>query len=364
MLTLGSLPPGFPTRPALELARLLYHNIDLPYTNSRRTTNTRSKEVGLSLHGVFVSTTVSLVHRRAQMFVLLYLGIWPYEWNQSANDRWADIPTTWPLAMSDLEVVEYHHYCPEGVQRVLASGTSAFIGEVDESTVLKYPLEPGGDMSRLKHEYKIFSIFGQHVRIIGQKGLTDVGLYLERATNETIHEYLTEFNHTPTVEQRVAWCREVTEAVDYIHSKGVIHCYIQSTNILVDESLHLKLSDFQGNYVLETGEVVDGWCGEPCRYFCPREDDFEASVQTDLFALGSTIYFIMTSHEVFPDIVGGEDKWQDKIQARFTSGVFPTDSHPCDVVMRKCWHLQYISASEALDDIRAVEKGLVGAKYR
>ncbi|KAH8726046.1 kinase-like domain-containing protein [Phaeosphaeriaceae sp. PMI808] len=231
--------------------------------------------------------------------------------------------------MSEIEVVEYHHYCPEGVQRVLASGTSAFIGEVNDSTILKYPLEPG---------------VGQHLRIIAQKGFTDAGLYLERAANETVYKYLIESDHeTPTLQQRVAWCRGVTEAVDYIHSKGVIYCDIQPANILVDKNLHAKLADFQGNYVTETGELVAGWSSEPCRYFCPRENEFEANAKTDLFALGSTTYFIMTNHEVFPDIVGGE--WH-----------FPTDSRACDIITRKCWSLQYISASEVLGDIRAVER--------
>jgi hypothetical protein len=265
--------------------------------------------------------------------------------------------------MSEYEVVEYHYYCPKGVQRVLACGTSAFIGEVDTSTVLKYSLEPGGDMSRLKHEHKILSLVGQHPRIIAQKGFTDAGLYLERAANETVFKYLTESDHTPTLKQRVSWCREVTEAVDHIHSKGVIHCDIQPTNILVDENLHLKLADFQGNYVLETGEVVPGWSGEPCRYFCPREDEFEADLKTDIFALGSTIHFLMTSQEVFPDIVGGEVGWQERIQARFASGVFPKDPHPCDGVTLKCWSRQYISAGEVLEDIRAVETEMIDGQH-
>ncbi|KAF2240337.1 kinase-like protein [Trematosphaeria pertusa] len=215
--------------------------------------------------------------------------------------------------MSDREVVVYRQYCPAGVQRVLAFGTSAFIGEVDGSTVLKYPLEPGGDMSHLKHEHKILKILGRHPRIVAHKGLTDAGLYLERAANETIYKYLVESDRTPpSLRQRVTWCREVAEAVEHIHSKSVIHCDIQPTNILVDENLHIKLADFQGDYLSENGEVIAGRSGEPCRYFCPRDNEFESSPTTDLFALGSTIYFIMTGHEVFLDIAGGEDRWAEQ----------------------------------------------------
>ncbi|QPH09509.1 hypothetical protein C2857_000315 [Epichloe festucae Fl1] len=246
--------------------------------------------------------------------------------------------------MADPEVVEVHHYCPPDVRRVLASGTSAFIGEVDDSTVLKYPLEPGGDMTRLEVEHKILDIVGHHPRIIAHKGLTDAGLYLERAANGTIFNFLAETRHCDiSLQQRVAWCREVVEAVAHVHSKGVIHCDIQPTNILLDEHLHIKLADFQSRYVAEDGEIIlAGWSGEPCRYFCPREDDFEADWRTDLFALGSTIYFIITGHEVFPDIVAGEAGWDEK--------------HVCSTITRKCWTRQYGSAGEVLKDISAVER--------
>jgi len=107
--------------------------------------------------------------------------------------------------MSDLEVVEYHYYCPPGVQRVLATGTSAFIGEVDDSTVLKYPLQPGGDMSRLQHEHKILNIVGHHPRVVSYKGFTEADLYLERATNGIIHGYLASIDYpAPSLQQRIA----------------------------------------------------------------------------------------------------------------------------------------------------------------
>jgi hypothetical protein len=51
--------------------------------------------------------------------------------------------------MSDYEVVEYHYYCLEGVQRVLTCGSDAFVGEVDDLTIFKYSLEPGIDISVL-----------------------------------------------------------------------------------------------------------------------------------------------------------------------------------------------------------------------
>ena len=271
-----------------------------------------------------------------------------------------DCPEILIPAETNCEVVEHHHYCPSGVQEVLASGTSAFIGLIDDSTILKYPLAPDSDMGRLEVEHQILTLVGPHPRIIAHKGLTDAGLYLERAANGTVYWYLTESEHSPpTIQQRVAWCREVTEAVEHVHSKGVIHCDIQPTNVLVDGNLHLKLSDFQGNVVSEDGNtVLSGGSGEPCRYFCPRLDDFHADTKTDLFALGSTIFFIMTGYEVFPDIIAGQDGWHEKVRCRFERDMFPVDPHVCDVITRKCWQRGYKSASEVPSDMRNLEREL------
>lgn len=74
------------------------------------------------------------------------------------------------------------------------------------------------------------------------------GLCLERAANGTNPYYLLESgNPTPSTQQRLSWCREAAEAVAHVHSKRVLHCDIQPTNLL-DIELHLKLSDFQENF--------------------------------------------------------------------------------------------------------------------
>lgn len=260
------------------------------------------------------------------------------------------------MSNDEIEIIVYHQYCPPDVQRVLASGTSAFIGEVDESTVLKYPLTPGGDMSRLQLEYEILCKVGQHPRIIGLKNLSAERLYLERATNGPLHSYILSNHETIALQKRLVWCREAAEAVTHVHSKRVIHFDIQPTNLLLDDNLCLKLSDFQGNYLSENGEVIlDSGSSEPCRFSYPWDDLFYADVKTDLFALGGTIYFIMMGYCVFPDIVDGEEGWYDRVQSRFQNAQFPQDNHACSAITSKCWELKYESSIEVLRDIKAVE---------
>ena len=176
--------------------------------------------------------------------------------------------------------------------------------------------------------------------------------------NGTLYNYLAELSHpTINIQQKLLWCRELASAVAYVHSKRVIHCDIQPSNILLDADLHLKLADFQGNYLSEDGHVIlEGGSAEPCRFFCPRADPFEANVKTDIFAVGCTIYFIMTGHCVFPDIVDGEMGWADKVRDRFERGQFPEDFHVCSGIVLKCWKQQYDSTTMVLEDLEAVEK--------
>ncbi|KAG6354099.1 hypothetical protein INS49_005070 [Diaporthe citri] len=258
--------------------------------------------------------------------------------------------------MAECEVVEYRYYYPPGVQRMVACGTSAFIGEVDDSTVLKYPLEPGGDLTRLELEHQIPTVVGRHPRIVTHKGYTEAGLHLERVANGTIHDFLSASDHPrPSLQQRLAWCREPSEAVDHIHSRRVLHCDIQPTNVLVDSELHLKLADFQGQHLSEDGDVIlDGCSCEPCRYLCPREDEFAADFTTDIFALGSTVYFIMTGEEPFSDIVSGDPGWHEEVKSRFARGIFPQESSVCNGILQKCWKQQYCSATEIIEDILLV----------
>lgn len=112
---------------------------------------------------------------------------------------------------SEPTVTIYQQYCPLGVKRVLASGSSALIGEIDDSIVFKHPLAPGGEVDRLEVERKFLEIIGRHERIIGLKGFSEIGLYLERALNGTIADYILDPDRSPSLKQRLTWFREATE---------------------------------------------------------------------------------------------------------------------------------------------------------
>ncbi len=206
----------------------------------------------------------------------------------------------------------------------------------------------------------MLDILGSHARIIQSRGLTTNGLLLEFAPNGNLNDYLTAHPDV-SLEQRITWCVQLTEGVDYFHSKRILYCDLRSDNLLLDTNLNLKVSDFQGQHFSINGEIIlDALSLESTKEYLPREPADHSSVKTDLFALGSTIYFIITGHEVFPGLDKSQD--EEEIERRFRAGEFPMDEHVCISITVKCWRQFYLSARQVLTDLVAIQEAVAGGE--
>lgn len=264
--------------------------------------------------------------------------------------------------MSHITHIELRRHLPQGVKQIIANGGGCWIGEVDKSTVLKFP-HTVEEMECIRIESQILGVLGNHPRIIQSKGLTEDGLLLEFAPNGNLHDYLTTHPEVP-LGQRLAWCIQLTEAVAYIHSKRILHCDLRHDNILLNLNLNLKLANFQGQHFSANGGILlDGLSLESTKGYLPRKSADHASIRIDLFALGSTLFFIMMGHEVFPDLDGFKD--EDEITRRFSAGEFPLDPHICASITEKCWKQLYSSAGQVWTDLEYVREAIArGEKLR
>lgn len=173
------------------------------------------------------------------------------------------------------------------------------------------------------------------------------------ATNGSLLEYLTPQPFIP-LDRRLLWCKQAAEAMSYIHGKLVIHCDINLRNLLLDANLDILLADFQGMLKPPNGStLLDGLSRECSKSYQPRVHGDYACVATDLFALGSAIYFIMTGHEVFPEPNSLED--EEEILSRFQNGLFPNDDHFCSRITEKCWKQHYQQAAEVVSDLSLIQ---------
>jgi serine/threonine protein kinase len=117
-----------------------------------------------------------------------------------------------------------------------------------------------------------------------------------------VAQYLRQTNVSPTTSQRLKWAQQAAEGMAYIHRLGVLHCDTNANNLL-DEDLDIKFADFQRRYLSLDGTILlNGLSSENVKSSMPRSDPNYADQKTDIFALGSAIYYMMTGHEPFPEL--------------------------------------------------------------
>lgn len=150
----------------------------------------------------------------------------------------------------------------------------------------------------------------------------------------------------PTTTDVVRWAYQISSALQYVHSYGVFQVDIGAHDML-DWGENVKLSDFAGS-------SIDG--SEPLilpsvhseHPSCPSTTP---SVQSELFALGSTLYEIETTRQPYYD----QDDYV--VESLFAQGTFPgTSGLVLGDVISKCWTMKYANARETVDDIRHIQE--------
>ncbi|KAK0102272.1 hypothetical protein ONS95_005894 [Cadophora gregata] len=245
---------------------------------------------------------------------------------------------------------------PDGVQHIITTGGSHYIGSINDSTVLKYPHIKGTGCEALDVEAQILEHLGKHHRIIAFKGRHKDGLLLEYAPNGTLERHLQQVDLP--VKERIRLARETAEGVVYVHKKNVLICDINVRNVLLDAEFHVKLCDFQGRLLSPNGEVlVSGGASENAESYKPRCDKDYADTKTDIFALGSTIYFIMTGHRPYPEYDTIDD--EAIFEELYRKAKFPLlNASLGGNVVQNCWTGKYQSAEEAVSDLLLLEHAM------
>jgi len=95
--------------------------------------------------------------------------------------------------------------------------------------------------------------------------------------------------------------REMCQALDYVHSKGVIHRDVKPSNILLDKEGRAYLSDFGLALNTEIGTLGEIF-GSP-QYISPEQtvSSAKAEARSDLYSLGVILYEIFTGRLPFED---------------------------------------------------------------
>ncbi|TVY13037.1 Serine/threonine-protein kinase HT1, partial [Lachnellula arida] len=195
-----------------------------------------------------------------------------------------------------------------------------------------------------KVEEEILGILGSHPRIIRFLGCSKEpkGLLFAEASKGSLQAYLDHHNDKVNIHLRMAWRFEAGEAVQYLHSKGVIHSDLRPDNYLLNTDDSLCVCDFGGS----TCGAIDGG-GLPDSGFFNPGNGWVSTMGTDIFSLGSVYYFIMTGHWPYklpgPFVSVAEKlEYEERVDALFSKGEFPlVDNLAAGTIIHSCWMVAY-----------------------
>lgn len=195
-------------------------------------------------------------------------------------------------------------------------------------------------------EGRVYGHLSRNKRIARCINWCDDFVDLRYESNGDLETYLKNTHLTNHAKYRIA--RQAIEAVAFIHSKDVIHSDLSARQFLVDKKCNVRLSDFGGSSLQGSEAIVM----ENASHFLPRDEDSPNTVQSDLFALGSTIYEILLGKKPY------EGTEEEEIQRLFSQKTFPTLGGIRDQqwsnVIQKCWMCEYDRAFDIFEDLPSV----------
>jgi len=122
-------------------------------------------------------------------------------------------------------------------------------------------------------------------------------LVLEHIDGCTLRQLVAEKGALPEAQVR-QMAAEMCEILKYLHSKGIIHRDVTPDNLMVTASGALKLIDF--NVAQQAQSHTTGTIAGKHAYLPPEQFRGKATFQSDIYALGACLYFLLTGSDPEP----------------------------------------------------------------
>jgi serine/threonine protein kinase len=227
---------------------------------------------------------------------------------------------------------------PLGLDRndLVGAGVTAIVVRLD--AVVKF-FEPSRSHF-FEREKLIYQRLGRdHSGIVRHFGVLENAIILQFASQTSIRQYIARQKQAP-LSLKLRWVQQLVDAVRFIHSRGVFHGDMSCNNVFLDDNFDVKLGDFAGSAIDDLPPLV---CYETSHEL-PGKD---ISTETELFALGSTIYEVMTGSKPYEDLP------EHEVAAAFSEGRYPNleSVSAFKNTIMKCWTQKYATAEEAFQDV-------------
>lgn len=137
-------------------------------------------------------------------------------------------------------------------------------------------------------------------------------------------QHITDYSrcHIQTIQGRIELLATVCEAVQYAHLRGVIHCDLKPSNILVQSGGQPKVLDFGIGRASKIAQREPAFasnfmiCGGTLPYMSPEQlslNEQEIDHQSDVHALGVIAYELLSERHPFAEFFGMNVKLQEHI---------------------------------------------------
>lgn len=232
-----------------------------------------------------------------------------------------------------------------GLKDIVSWGNSGFIC-LDEAThtVVKIPHDETNRDSLMIEEriYQRLKEHGTHRGLLQYYGPYESGIRLEYACNQSLGSFICK-NTDIDSEHRMSWAKQIIDALCFVHSLDIIHGDLTANNIFLTKELDAKVADFGGSS-LDGSELLVAVAADH-RYPGPA-----LSIQNDIFALGSTLYEIMTGKRPY------HGRGERDIRTLYQNSEFPPTKPfgPIGRIITKCWEGKYSSTDSIRKDIEGM----------
>ncbi|XP_067421373.1 serine/threonine-protein kinase SIK2 isoform X1 [Emydura macquarii macquarii] len=152
------------------------------------------------------------------------------------------------------------------------------------------------NLEKIYREVQIMKMLDHpHIIKLYQVMETKSMLYLvtEYAKNGEIFDYLANHGRLSEPEaRRKFW--QILSAVEYCHSRKIVHRDLKAENLLLDNNMNIKIADFGFGNFYKSDEPLTTWCGSP-PYAAPEvfEGQQYEGPQLDIWSMGVVLYVLV-----------------------------------------------------------------------